>query len=324
MTTKRALISGVTGMDGSHLADLLFDKGYEVYGLVRRASAPNFDRIAHIQDRLHLIGGDVNDLASLISALRESKPDEVYNLAAQSFAPASWEQPYLTGEVTGLGATNMLDALRSICPEARFYQASTSEMFGKPLDTPQHENTPFRPRSPYGAAKAYAHFVTVNYRERYGLHASCGILFNHESPRRGLEFLPRKVCNAAARIKLGLDNELRMGNLEPQRDWGYAGDYVRAMWLMLQQDTADDYVIATGVPHTVQDLVERAFGYLDLDWREWVTLDERFMRPVESDLLVGSAHKAHRKLGWFPTVDFDEMIAIMVEADYKRNKENAR
>lgn len=308
-------------MDGSHLADLLLDKGYEVYGLMRRSSAPNFERIFHIKDRLHLIGGDLNDLASLYYALRESKPDEVYNLAAQSFAPASWEQPYLTGEVTGLGATNMLDALRSVAPEARFYQASTSEMFGRPKDTPQNEDTPFHPRSPYGAAKAYAHFVTVNYRERYGLHASCGILYNHESSRRGLEFISRKVSNAAARIKLGLDNELRMGNLEPQRDWGYAPDYVEAMWRMLQQDTPDDYVIATGIPRTVRDLVETAFACVDLDWRKYVVQDERFMRPVESDLLLGDYDKAKSKLDWKPRVSFDAMIEHMVETDLDRNRQ---
>lgn len=317
---KRALVSGITGMDGSHLADLLLDKDYEVYGLVRRASAPNFDRIEHIKDRLHLLSGDVNDLASLINAIRESKPDEVYNLAAQSFAPASWDQPYLTGEVTGLGTTNMLDAMRHIVPEARFYQASTSEMFGKPKDTPQNEDTPFHPRSPYGAAKAYAHFVTVNYRERYNLHASCGILYNHESERRGLEFLPRKVTNAVARISLGLDSELRLGNLEPQRDWGYAPDYVEAMWRMLQQDEPDDYVIATGVPHTVEQLVQTAFDCVALDWRKYVVQDERFMRPVESDLLLGDYYKAEDKLKWLPTTSFTMMIVRMVQKDIERNR----
>lgn len=317
---KRALITGVTGQDGSYLAELLLDKGYEVFGLVRRTSTVNFERIAHIQDRLHLIGGDMSDQTSLISAIQESRPHEIYNLAAQSFVQTSWSQPVFTGDITALGVTRMLDAIRTVDPAIRFYQASSSEMFGKVRAVPQNEETPFYPRSPYGVAKVYGHWITVNYRESYNLHATSGILFNHESPRRGLEFVTRKVTYHAAKIKLGLANELRIGNLDAQRDWGFAGDYVEAMWLMLQQDQPDDYVIATGRTHTVQRLIEIAFGVLDLEWQRYVVQDERFMRPAEVDLLIGDASKAREKLGWQPRVTFEQLIEMMVKADYDRLK----
>lgn len=313
--TKRALITGITGQDGSYLAELLLAKGYEVYGLVRRTSTVNFERIQHIQDDIHIVTGDLADLTSLISMLRESRPDEIYNLAAQSFVPTSWSQPVLTGEATALGVTRLLDAIRIVNADARFYQASSSEMFGKVQEVPQRETTPFYPRSPYGVAKVYGHWITVNYRESYGLHATSGILFNHESPRRGLEFVTRKVTYNAAKIKLGLAHELRMGNLDAQRDWGFAGDYVEAMWLMLQQDVADDYVVATGKTHTVQRLLEVTFECVGLNWRDYVVQDERFMRPAEVDLLIGDPSKAQTVLGWQPKVSFEGLIEMMVQAD---------
>jgi GDPmannose 4,6-dehydratase len=315
MSKPTALITGVTGQDGSYLAEFLLEKGYAVVGMVRRTSTINFSRIAHIQDRLTLVSGDMLDEPSLIAILREYQPSEVYNLAAQSFVQTSWRQPVFTGEVTALGVTRILDAIRMVDPTIRFYQASSSEMFGKVRETPQKETTPFYPRSPYGVAKVYGHWITVNYRESYGLHATSGILFNHESPRRGLEFVTRKITHGVARIKLGLDKELRLGNLDSRRDWGYAGDYVKAMWLMLQHDEPDDYVIATGETHSVRTLCEAAFGRVDLDWRKYVVQDERFMRPAEVDLLVGDASKAGRVLGWEPAVTFRELIEMMVDAD---------
>lgn len=312
---KRALITGVTGQDGSYLAEFLLEKGYHVIGMVRRSSTLNFERIAHIQDKIEIVSGDLLDEASLISVLREHRPEEVYNLAAQSFVQTSWHQPVLTGETTAMGVTRLLDAIRMVDTDIRFYQASSSEMFGKVQAVPQDEDTPFYPRSPYGVAKVYGHWITVNYRESYNLHASSGILFNHESPRRGLEFVTRKVTNGVARIKLGLQNELALGNLDAQRDWGYAADYVQAMWLMLQQDTPDDYVVATGETHPVSELVEQAFGAADLDWKKYVKIDERFLRPAEVDLLVGDPVKAERVLGWKRQVDFPELVAMMVKAD---------
>jgi GDPmannose 4,6-dehydratase len=315
--TKRALITGITGQDGSYLAELLLDHGYEVYGLVRRTSTVNFTRIRHIQDRIKLISGDMLDQTSLQEALIEAQPDEVYNLAAQSFVQTSWQQPVFTGDVTALGVTRILDAIRHVNKNIRFYQASSSEIFGKVHEVPQRETTPFYPRSPYGVAKVYGHWITVNYRESYGLHATSGILFNHESPRRGIEFVTRKVTYGVARIKLGLANELRLGNLDSQRDWGFAGDYVKAMWLMLQQDTPGDYVVATGETHTVQKLVETAFGYVDLDWKKYVVQDPAFMRPAEVDLLVGDASKASRVLGWEPRVGFTELVHMMIDSDLK-------
>ncbi len=310
-----ALITGITGQDGSYLAEFLLGKGYHVVGMVRRTSTVNFDRIKHIQDKITLVPGDLLDQMSLVDLLQEYRPQEVYNLAAQSFVPTSWKQPVFTGEVTALGVTRMLEAIRIVDPKIRFYQASSSEMFGKVREVPQTENTPFYPRSPYGVAKVYGHWITVNYRESYNLHATSGILFNHGSPRRGLEFVERKVAHGAARIKLGLDKELRLGNLDARRDWGFAGDYVRAMWLMLQQDTPDDYVIASGTTHSIRELCEVAFGYLDLDWREYVVQDERFYRPAEVDLLVGDASKARRVLGWEPQVSFEDLVKMMVDAD---------
>ncbi|MGQ9595306.1 MAG: GDP-mannose 4,6-dehydratase [Anaerolineae bacterium] len=317
MSKRRALITGVTGQDGSYLAEFLLEKGYEVIGMVRRTSTVNFDRIRHIQNDITLVQGDLLDQISLIDILREYRPHEVYNLAAQSFVPTSFKQPVLTGEFTALGVTRILDAIRLVDPTIRFYQASSSEMFGKVREVPQNERTPFYPRSPYGVAKVYGHWITVNYRESYGLFACSGILFNHESPRRGLEFVTRKVTHGAARIKLGLADELRLGNLDARRDWGYAVDYVRAMWLMLQQDEPDDYVIATGETHSVRELCEVAFGYLGLDYRDYVKVDPRFFRPAEVDLLVGDASKARAKLGWAPTVTFEELIHLMVDADLK-------
>jgi GDPmannose 4,6-dehydratase len=323
---KTALITGITGQDGSYLAELLLEKGYKVYGLVRRSSTVTFERIQHIQDRLELVSGDLTDQNSLFYALEESRPDEVYNLAAQSFVQTSWTQPVLTGDVTGLGVTRMLEAIRIFDRERRirFYQASSSEMFGKVQAVPQDENTHFYPRSPYGVAKVYGHWATVNYRESYGMYAVSGILFNHESPRRGLEFVTRKVTDGAARIKLGLATGLRLGNLDAQRDWGFAGDYVRAMHLMLQQDQPDDYVVATGETHTVQRLVELAFGAVGLDWREHVSLDPRFMRPAEVDLLVGDPSKARQDLGWEPEVGFEALVTMMVDADLERLRGAAR
>ncbi|MAU10974.1 MAG: GDP-mannose 4,6-dehydratase [Anaerolineaceae bacterium] len=315
---KKALITGITGQDGSYLAEFLLSKGYDVYGMVRRTSTVYYERIQHIQDDIQLIQGDLSDQTSLNSAIRQVQPDEVYNLGAQSFVPTSWNQPVFTGEITGLGVTRILDAIHSVKPDTRFYQASSSEMFGKVREVPQTEMTPFYPRSPYGVAKVYGHWITVNYRESYDLFACSGILFNHESPRRGLEFVTRKVTFNVAKIKLGLSNELRIGNLDSQRDWGFAGDYVQAMWLMLQQDEPDDYVVATGATHSVQRLLEVAFGAVDLDWQNYAVQDERFMRPAEVDLLVGDPAKAHAKLGWEPSVTFEEMIQMMVEADLER------
>ncbi len=312
---KRALITGITGQDGSYLAEFLLKKDYEVFGLVRRSSTVNLERIHHFQDQLTLISGDILDQTSLNRALSEIRPQEVYNLAAQSFVPASWTQPVFTGDVTGLGVTRMLDAIRTVDTNIRFYQASSSEMFGKVQEVPQKESTPFYPRSPYGVAKVYGHWITVNYRESYNMHATSGILFNHESPRRGLEFVTHKVTYNAAKIKLGLANELRIGNLDAQRDWGFAGDYVQAMWLMLQQDTPDDYVVATGQTHSVEKLLNVAFNAVDLDWKQYVVQDERFMRPAEVDLLVGDPSKAGKTLGWEPEVSFEQLIQMMVESD---------
>jgi GDPmannose 4,6-dehydratase len=315
MSKKRALVTGVTGQDGSYLAEFLLSQGYEVLGMVRRSSTVNFDRIRHFQDEISVVQGDLLDQMSLLDILREYRPREVYNLAAQSFVPTSWKQPVLTGEFTALGVTRMLDAIRIVDPEIRFYQASSSEMFGKVREVPQNENTPFYPRSPYGVAKVYGHWITVNYRESYDLFACSGILFNHESPRRGLEFVTHKVTYGAARIKLGLSSELRLGNLEARRDWGYAGDYVQAMWLMLQQEEPDDYVVATGKTHSVQELCEVAFGYLGLDWREYVVSDPQFFRPAEVDLLVGDSSKARLILSWEPSLSFEALIRLMVDAD---------
>ncbi|MBL8131113.1 MAG: GDP-mannose 4,6-dehydratase [Anaerolineae bacterium] len=322
--TKRALITGITGQDGSYLAELLLEQGYEVFGIIRRTTTVSYERIKHIQDKIHLLSADLTDLTSLIQSIRDAQPAEIYNLAAQSFVPASWQQPVLTGDVTALGVTRMLDAIRTVDPSIRFYQASSSEMFGKVQAVPQKESTPFYPRSPYGVAKVYGHWITVNYRESYGLHATSGILFNHESPRRGYEFVTRKVTRHAAMISLKLTNELRIGNLDAQRDWGFAGDYVRAMWMMLQQDTPDDYVVATGETHTVQKLCEVAFAAVDLDWRDYVVQDPRFMRPAEVDLLIGDPSKAKLKLGWEPTVTFEELIEMMVRADYDQLKAENR
>jgi GDPmannose 4,6-dehydratase len=310
-----ALITGITGQDGSYLAELLLEKGYDVHGMVRRASTEKFDRIEHLRDRISLHQADLLDHRSLVDALRAAKPDEVYNLAAMSFVAVSWIQPTLTAEFTGVGVTRMLEAVREVCPEARFYQASSSEMFGKVLETPQTETTPFYPRSPYGVAKVYGHHITVNYRESYDLFATSGILFNHESPRRGLEFVTRKITWHAAAIKHGLRDELALGNLEAKRDWGYAKDYVEAMWLMLQHDRPDDFVIATGETNTVQRCVEVAFDEAGLDWHEYVRIDDRFKRPAEVDLLVGDPAKAKRVLGWEPTTSFEELIRLMVRAD---------
>ncbi len=315
---KKALITGITGQDGSYLAEFLLEKGYEVIGMVRRTSTVNFDRIRHIQDRLTLVQGDLLDQASVIDILAEHRPDEVYNLAAQSFVPTSWKQPVLTGEFTALGVTRVLDAIRVVYGPgrtARFYQASSSEMFGKVREVPQNEHTPFYPRSPYGVAKVYGHWITVNYRESYDMFACSGILFNHESPRRGFEFVTRKVTHEVARIKLGLSRELALGNLEAQRDWGYAGDYVQAMWLMLQQNQPDDYVVATGETHSVRELCQVAFEHVGLDYRDFVRVDARFLRPAEVDQLVGDATKARSVLGWRPNVSFAELIRMMVDAD---------
>lgn len=319
---KKALITGITGQDGSYLAEFLLGKGYQVFGMVRRTSTVRYERIQHIQPDIQLVQGDMGDLSSLITALSQVEPDEVYNLAAQSFVPTSWNQPVFTGDITGLGVTRLLDALRTVNPAIRFYQASSSEMFGKVREVPQRESTPFYPRSPYGIAKVYGHWITVNYRESYDLFTCSGILFNHESPRRGLEFVTRKVTYHVAKIKLELANELRIGNLDSQRDWGFAGDYVRAMWLMLQQDTPDDYVVATGKTHSVQRLLEVAFAHVGLNWRDYTVQDPRFMRPAEVDLLIGDPAKAREKLGWQPEVSFEELIGMMVEADLKKLRDN--
>jgi GDPmannose 4,6-dehydratase len=321
MERKRALITGITGQDGSYLAEFLLEKGYEVIGMVRRTSTINFERIRHIQDRITLVQGDLLDQSSLIDILREHRPHEVYNLAAQSFVPTSFKQPVLTGEFTALGVTRLLEAIRLVDPTIRFYQASSSEMFGKVREVPQNENTPFHPRSPYGVAKVYAHWITVNYRESYEMFAVSGICFNHESPRRGLEFVTRKITYTAAKIKLGLAHELRLGNLEARRDWGYAPDYVRAMWLMLQQDEPEDYVIATGETHSVREFVELAFDYLGLDWKKYVVVDPALYRPADVDLLVGDATKARTKLGWAPSVTFEQLVKIMVDADLELVKQ---
>jgi GDPmannose 4,6-dehydratase len=315
---KRALITGVTGQDGSYLAEFLLEQGYTVIGMVRRSSTVNFERIAHIQDKLELVAGDLLDEVSMINMLRDHRPNEVYNLAAQSFVQTSFSQPVFTGETTALGVTRLLDAIRLVDPNIRFYQASSSEMFGKVLEVPQRESTPFYPRSPYGVAKVYGHWITVNYRESYNLHASSGILFNHESPRRGLEFVTRKVTNGVARIALGLDDKLSLGNLDAQRDWGFAGDYVRAMWLMLQQDSPDDYVVSTGETHEVRELCRLAFAAADLDWENHVVMDEKFLRPAEVDLLVGQPTKAHEVLGWKRDVDFPGLVSMMVDADMEQ------
>ncbi|WP_313802445.1 GDP-mannose 4,6-dehydratase [Cytobacillus sp.] len=312
---KKALITGITGQDGSYLAELLLDKGYKVYGLKRRTATPNFENIKHIQNEIELYSGDLRDMTSLSEAVQAIKPDEVYNLAAQSFVGDSWRQPIYTGEVTGIGVTNMLEAIRLAKPDARFYQASSSEMFGKVMETPQTEKTPFYPRSPYGVAKVYGHWITVNYRESYGMYACSGILFNHESPRRGIEFVTRKVTDAVAKIKLGLQEKLLLGNLDAKRDWGFAGDYVKAMWLMLQQKDPEDYVIATGETHTVKELVEVAFKHVGLNWQDYVVQDPRFMRPAEVDILLGDPTKAKKKLNWEPQISFRELVSMMVEQD---------
>ncbi len=315
MTPPRALITGITGQDGSYLAELLLDRGYDVHGMVRRSSTEKFERIDHIRDRLHLHQGDLLDQRSLVDTLRACRPDEIYNLAAMSYVAASWAQPTLTAEFTGTGVTRMLEAMREACPEARFYQASSSEMFGRVREVPQNEQTPFYPRSPYGVAKVYGHFITVNYRESYDLHATSGILFNHESPRRGLEFVTRKITWHAAAIKLGLAKQVRLGNLEARRDWGFAGDYVHAMWLMLQQDQPEDFVIATGVAHSVQDCLQIAFDHVGLPIDDHVVIDPELRRPAEVEHLIGDADKAQRVLGWTPQMDFESLIRMMVEAD---------
>jgi len=311
----RALITGVTGQDGSYLAELLLDKGYQVAGMVRRSSTVSFERIAHLMDRVEFVSGDLLDQLSMVEALRSFKPEEVYNLAAQSFVQTSFSQPVLTGETTALGVTRLLDAVRLVDPSIRYYQASSSEMFGKVAEVPQTETTPFHPRSPYGVAKVYGHWITVNYRESYGLHASSGMLFNHESPRRGLEFVTRKISHGAARIALGQESELRLGNLDAKRDWGFAGDYVEAMWRMLQQDEPGDFVVCTGETHSVREFCQVAFGHLGLDWEAHVVVDEKFIRPAEVDLLVGDASRAAKVLGWSPTVNFEELVTMMVESD---------
>lgn len=314
---KRALITGITGQDGSYLAELLLAKGYKVFGLTRRSSSEITGRIDHLLGKVELLPGDLLDQPSLMTAMEEAKPDEVYNLAAQSFVQTSWNQPVLTSEFTAMGVTKMLEAVRKVAPKAKFYQASSSEMFGKVQAVPQIESTPFYPRSPYGVAKLYGHWITVNYRESYGMHASSGILFNHESPRRGIEFVTRKITYNVARIRHGLANELRLGNLDAKRDWGFAGDYVEAMWMMMQQDQPDDYVIATNQTHTVQEFVELAFERADLDWKKYVKLDEKFMRPAEVDLLIGNPEKAKKVLGWEPKTSFKELVHMMVDADLK-------
>lgn len=311
----RALITGVTGQDGSYLAELLLDKGYEVYGMVRRSSTETFERINHIKDKLRLIQADLFDQGSLLDMIEDTRPNEVYNLAAQSFVPTSWTQPVLTGEFDALGVTKLLEAIRKVDTKIKFYQASSSEMFGKVQQVPQTENTPFYPRSPYGVAKAYGHFITVNYRESYNIHASSGILFNHESPRRGLEFVTRKISDGAARVKLGLSNTLYLGNLDAKRDWGYAGDYVVAMWLMLQQDKPENFVISSNENHTVREFAEIAFSRLDLDYKQYTKIDQRFVRPAEVDILLGDSTQARKKLGWEPKVSFRQLVVMMVDSD---------
>lgn len=321
---KTALITGINGQDGSYLAELLLSKGYRVAGIVRRSSTETQQRIEHIREKIEIYQADLLDQSSLAKVLADVQPDEVYNLAAMSFVPTSWQQPVLTAEFTAVGVTRMLEALRQSCPKARFYQASSSEMYGKVLEVPQSENTPFYPRSPYGVAKVYGHYITVNYRESYNLFACSGILFNHESPRRGLEFVTRKITDAVAKIKLGLQSELRLGNLDARRDWGFAGDYVRAMWLMLQQNSADDYVIGTGETHTVREFVEIAFNHVGLDWQKFVVVDPKFYRPAEVDLLLGNPTKAMKTLGWKPDVSFPQLVTMMVDADLKLHEHSSR
>ena len=318
-----AIVTGITGQDGSYLAELLLEKGYRVVGMERRSSTITYGRIKHIQDKITIVQGDLHDQSSLTNIIEEYKPDEVYNLAAQSFVPTSWNQPVLTGEVTGLGVTRILEAVRLANPKIRYYQASSSEMFGKVLEVPQKESTPFYPRSPYGAAKVYGHWITINYRESYDMYAVSGILFNHESPRRGYEFVTRKITDGAARIKLGLADELRLGNLEARRDWGYAGDYVNAMWLMLQEDKPDDFVIGTGETFSVRDFCEKAFEFVDLDYQDYVVQDDRFYRPAEVDLLVSDPSKARAQLGWQPSVDFEGLVQMMVAADLRSLEKEA-
>jgi len=315
---KKALITGITGQDGSYLAEFLLSQGYKVYGLIRRKSTENFENINHIQDKIMLIMGDLLDQHSLMNALRIADPDEVYNLAAQSFVPESWNQPILTGEFTALGVTRLLEVIRSFKPSIKFYQASSSEMFGEVKEVPQTEKTPFNPRSPYAISKVYGHFITVNYRERYGMFACSGILFNHESPRRGFEFVTKKITSAVAKIKLGLARELKLGNLEAKRDWGYAGDYVKAMWLMLQQDEPDDYVIATGESHSVKEFAKIAFEFAGLNWEDFIVVDPKFVRPLDVNLLIGDYSKAKKKLGWEPKVRFEDLIKMMVDSDIKK------
>jgi GDPmannose 4,6-dehydratase len=321
---KTALITGITGQDGSYLADLLLEKGYKVFGMVRRSSVEKLDRIEHIRDRIEFVQADLLDQLSIINAVKHVMPDEIYNLAAMSFVPTSWSQPVLTGEFTALGVTRMLEAIRLVKKDARFYQASSSEMFGKVKAVPQDEETPFHPRSPYGVAKVYGHYITLNYRESYDIFASSGILFNHESPRRGLEFVTRKVTDAVARIKLGMQDYLYLGNMDAKRDWGYAKDYVRAMWLMLQQEKAEDFVVATGHTHSVKEWVQAAFSCAGLDWHKYVKTDQSLLRPAEVDLLIGDGSKAKEKLGWEPEVDFEGLVKLMVENDYNslKNKNN--
>lgn len=322
---KKAIITGITGQDGSYLADWLLEKGYEVHGVVRRSSTENFERIAHLAGKVQLHQADLLDQLSVIDVVKEVRPEEVYNLAAMSFVPTSWKQPVLTGEFTAMGVTRVLEAIRLLDPKGiRFYQASSSEMFGKVQEVPQRETTPFYPRSPYGVAKVYGHWITVNYRESYGMYCTSGILFNHESPRRGKEFVTRKVTDGVARIKMGLQKDLRLGNLDAKRDWGFARDYVKAMWLMLQQPEPDDYVVATGETHSVGELVEAAFGRVDLDWKKYVVQDPSLIRPAEVDLLVGDPSKAKRKLGWVPEVGFKELVHLMVDADLERLKKNGK
>jgi GDPmannose 4,6-dehydratase len=315
---KTAFITGITGQDGSYLAELLLEQGYRVCGMVRRSSTENSERIEHLKDRIELYQSDLLDQTSIAHVLAQTQPDEVYNLAAQSFVATSWHQPVLTAEYTAVGVTRVLDAIRQVCPKARFYQASSSEMFGKVQEVPQRESTPFYPRSPYGVAKVYGHYITLNYRESYNMYACSGILFNHESPRRGLEFVTRKITHHVAMIKCGLTNELRLGNMQAKRDWGYAGDYVRAMWLMLQQDTPEDYVVGTGETHTVQEFVEIAFGHVGLDWKKYVVIDPRFVRPAEVDLLLSDPSKVKKELNWEPTVSFPELVRMMVDSDLAR------
>ena len=315
MGKKRALITGITGQDGSYLAEFLLEKDYEVFGLIRRSSTVNFERISHLQDKVELVSGDLLDQKSIVTALEAARPHEVYNLGAQSFVPVSWEQPMLTGEITGLGVMRMLEAIRACDEKIRFYQASTSELFGKAQETPQSEKTPFYPRSPYGVSKLYGHWITINYRESYNMYACAGILFNHESPRRGLEFVTRKITHGVARIKHGIDAELRLGNLEARRDWGFAGDFVRAMWLMLQQEEADDFVIATGQTRTIREFCQVAFAHADLDWEQYVVVDERFFRPAEVNILLGDPARAREKLGWELETSFGEMVRLMVDRD---------